>query len=288
MEQGDATLVIAPTGETLLIDGGPLFPTRSLSEAIAEHTDREVDSVVLTHHDADHLGGLVNYLAGPDGTAGSADDLLPPRVLGPFDDGSCTSQTCARFRNLLAYTLERDYAGTRFELGEVDIDIVSSDGDLGSGPFSNEMSENEKSVGLLIQYANRKILVAGDLTGGGLDTLDLETPLSQQTGVLDVLRVSHHGSLTSSPEPALLNWNPAVAVLSAGTHNAYCHPHPDVIERLMTHVESLWVTGAGPDPEACGHVLPTDAKVKHTQGDITLEITADGGLDVFSQASPSP
>ncbi|MBL93428.1 MAG: hypothetical protein CMH56_16630 [Myxococcales bacterium] len=283
VEQGDATLIIAPTGETLLIDGGPNFLDRTLTQAIAAHTDREPDAVVLTHHDADHLGGLVHYLMGDDGTAGTGDDRVPPTTYGPDDDGSCTSQTCSRFRHLLAYPFERAYAGTTFQLGEIEIDIVSSDGDLGDGPFANEIDENEKSVGLLIRYGNRKILIAGDLTGGGLDTTDLESPLSAKTGVLDVLRVSHHGSLTSTPQTALENWNPGLAVLSAGTHNAYCHPHPDVVERLLNHVESIWITGGGPDPETCGHTLTNHEKMNHSQGDITISVSADGTIDVTSQ-----
>jgi len=283
VDQGDATLIITPENEVILIDGGPARLDRKLSEAINTYTNAPVSLLILSHHDADHLGGIVEYLSGEDGTAGTGDDIIPKKSLAPQDDRSCTSQTCHRYRTLLSYPLERAYAGTTMEMSALSIDVVSADGNFGDGPLANELEENEKSVGVILKYAGRKILIAGDLTGGGADSLDLETPLSVRTGAIDVLRVSHHGSISSTPESALTNWAPQVSIISTGTHNSYCHPHPDVIDRLMVESESIWLTGDGPNPETCGHDLPLDSKLHRNQGDILVEIDADGTLR--SQAS---
>ncbi len=283
VHQGDATLIITPENEVILIDGGPAQLNRKLADAIATYTDAPVSLLILSHHDADHLGGIVEYLSGDDGTAGTGDDIMPIKSLAPQDDRSCTSQTCHRFRTLLSYPLERAYVGTTLQMGALSINVVSADGNLGDGPLANELEENEKSVGVVLEYAGRKVLIAGDLTGGGADSLDLETPLSMLTGAIDVLRVSHHGSISSTPQTALTNWSPQVSVISIGTHNSYCHPHPDVVDRLMLESESIWLTGDGPDPESCGHDLPIDEKLHRNQGDILIEIDADGSLR--SQAS---
>ena len=284
VDQGDATLIVGPNNEVILIDGGPSQLDRKLADAIATYTDATPSLLILSHHDADHLGGIVEYLSGDDGTAGTGDDIIPQSSLAPQDDRSCNSQTCHRYRTLLAYPLERAYAGTTVTMNDLTIDVVSADGNLGNGPLANELQENEKSVGILLEYAGRKILIAGDLTGGGADTIDLETPLSVRTGAIDVLRVSHHGSISSTPETALTNWSPQVAVISTGTHNSYCHPHPEVVDRLMIESESIWLTGDGPDPESCGHTLPTDEKLHRNQGDIIIEIDADGSLRIQPSA----
>ena len=117
--------------------------------------------MILSHHDADHLGGIVEYLSGDDGTAGTGDDIIPQSSLAPQDDRSCNSHTRHRYRTLLAYPLERAYAGTTVTMNDLTIDVVSADGNLGNGPLANELQENEKSVGILLEYAGRKILIAG-------------------------------------------------------------------------------------------------------------------------------
>lgn len=280
VQQGDATLIVTPEREAILIDGGSAFLDRKLQDAIQTYTDLPISLVILSHHDEDHLGGLVEYLSGEDGLPGTGDDLMPEQSLGPKDDGSCTSQTCFKFRQLLSYPLKRAYAGTTTQMESLTLNVVASDGDLGNGPLANELKENEKSVGILLAYAGREILIAGDLTGGGADTLDLETPLSEQTGVIDVLRVSHHGSISSTPLSALERWSPQISILSAGTHNSYCHPHPEVMDRLMLESESIWITGDGPDPQTCGHTLPVADKVNQNQGDILVTIDADGAVRI--------
>ena len=52
----------------------------------------------------------------------------------------------------------------------------------------------------------------------------------------------------------------------------------------MIESESIWLTGDGPDPESCGHTLPTDEKLHRNQGDIIIEIDADGSLRIQPSA----
>ena len=62
--QGDATLVIAPGGETLLIDGGPAGSLPELRAALETHAAGRLDAVVVSHFDADHLAGFIESMSG--------------------------------------------------------------------------------------------------------------------------------------------------------------------------------------------------------------------------------
>jgi beta-lactamase superfamily II metal-dependent hydrolase len=284
--QGDATLVISPSGEVLLIDGGPPGSGADLERALERETDGRLDAVVLSHFDADHLAGIVELLSGPDRTAGNDDDLFPDVVLGPDDDGGCDTQVCGRFRLLRAYPFQTPAPGDTLDLGDVDVEIVAADGDVGAGPISGASDNNERSVVVMLRYAGRSVLVTGDLTGGGLGTADLETPLAQQTGPVDVLRVGHHGSGTSSAQSALAAWQPIASVFSFGTDNRYCHPDPDVLARVAAASQVVVATGAGivDDVDDCGAATVTPAGGRLGLGDIELIIAGDGSMTLAGDA----
>ena len=60
---------------------------------------------------------------------------------------------------------------------------------------------------------------------------------------IDVLKVGHHGSNTSTTEEFLVETNPSVAVISAGETNRFGHPHPEVVERLEIRGITIYSTG---------------------------------------------
>lgn len=279
--QGDASLFEAPSGELLLIDGGRGGSASATVTALLE--ERGVlapDAVVLSHFDADHLGGLVEVLAGADGLPGTNDDLLPPVTIGPNDDGSCDTQVCARMRQLRSWPFDVVSPGHRFFLGEVEVEVVAADGVVGDGLIAGATDDNERSVAVLVSYAGRRTLVTGDLTGGGEGTADLETPLSALTGPVDILRTAHHGSKTSSNDEALSTWSPLAAVVSAGTDNPYCHPAEEVLLRIADHAREVFVTGEGivADGERCGGPTVAPDNVTLGMGNITIGVTAGGEL----------
>lgn len=278
--QGDATLVIAPDGETLLIDGGPRAAASRVQNALQVYANGRLDAVVLSHYDADHLGGLVEVLAGPDRTPGTRDDLRPEITFAPSDSGGCATVTCERFRRLLSWPMVTASPLERFSLGAVEVALVAADGDVGEGPLPGVSSDNEHSVAVQISFGGRSALVTGDLTGGGLGTVDLETPLASRTGPVDVLRVAHHGSATSSAASALERWQPWVAVLSVGTDNAYCHPASEVLERLSMRTAHLYATGYGvvAESERCNGQTRAPEEAVFGMGDVVLDIRADGTL----------
>lgn len=288
VEQGDATLVVAPSGATLLIDGGPRSAGPVVKEAIRALARGRLDAVLLSHTDADHLGGLVELLQGDDGAPGTDDDLVPALRLSGVDDGSCTSQVCGDLRSLRAWPFRTPDVGDAIELASADgvlATVVAVDGDVGGGRVAGADDENERSLVVQLSFGGSTALVTGDLTGGGDGEADVETALAARTGPIDVLRASHHGSATSSAATALAAWQPRAIVLSLGTDNPYCHPAPEVVDRLAATGAALYATGAGivEDVARCGGATGWPSQARAGLGTVSLTLRADGSASIAGE-----
>jgi competence protein ComEC len=283
--QGDATLVVAPSGEALLIDGGPRDAEPVVKDAITRLARGRLDAVVLSHTDADHLGALVELLQGDDNVPGTQDDLTPLYAASYFDDGACDSGLCGDARDLRAWPFAIAAVGDRVPLGDPDdggalVEIVASDGDVGAGRLAGIDADNERSVVVRVSFGGRTVLITGDLTGGGLGDADLELPLASRVGRVDVLRLSHHGSATSSRLASLEAFGPRAVVVSLGTDNAYCHPAPEVTAALTALGAPVFATGAGivEDAARCDQATTWPQGARVGQGTLTLEVAADGAM----------
>src|SRR5262249_28237696 len=87
--------------------------------------------------------------------------------------------------------------------------------------------ENDDSLVLLITHSETSALMAGDLVKR------LEKLVVAESPHADLLKVAHHGSATSTIPEFLAAVQPKVAVISAGYHNSFGHPRPEVLERLQ-------------------------------------------------------
>jgi competence protein ComEC len=200
--QGDAILIQDPSGVSMLVDGGrdPVV----LDAALRRHGVREVDLVVVTHGDTDHVGGLVELVAG--GRAGLVWIGNTTAVEGPLSD-------LVEAAGVVGAPVRPVGAGSIAQLGELSIEVL--------GPERRYKSANDGSVVLLVRAA-RSLLLPGDV----------EAVAQADLGPVraDVLVVPHHGSATTD-----LTWLEATvgleAVLSYG-ENRYGHPHPDVVALL--------------------------------------------------------
>lgn len=218
--QGDSALVEFPGGHVMLVDGGGLSPgfdvgQRVIAPLLLRRKIDRIDTVVLTHPDFDHYGGLPYIVE-----RFSAPELWHN---GSRGDG-------ASFAKLLE-TAERSATrhvqvqrGFARNIGGADVRILHPSPGAAT-------AENDSSVVLSIRYGGVGVLLTGDIEEGGERAL-LRAGSAPRA---DILKVPHHGSRSSSTEPWLTAVQPRIAVASCGHRNRYGMPHPTVIDRYARH-----------------------------------------------------
>ncbi|MCY1042501.1 ComEC/Rec2 family competence protein [Corallococcus sp. bb12-1] len=225
--QGDAALIVSPTGKTVLIDGGPPEAGTRLAARLRELVNQPLDLVILTHPHLDHLGGLPAALK-----AVGAKRFMDPGFDHPSE----------------AYRALLDFVGR--EVGQVMTPEPSASAPqtlltvgLGEGvsltmlwprmprePFlANTRSDaNANSIVAKLTYAKTSFLFTGDSEPPTEEAL-LQKPLDLTA---TVLKVAHHGGKHSSTAAFLDRVAPQAAVISCGVGNDYGHPSPEVMGRL--------------------------------------------------------
>lgn len=104
--------------------------------------------------------------------------------------------------------------------------------------ISSSSDKNEYSIITLIKYNNRNILLMGDATKNNEDILLKKYHLP----TIDILKVGHHGSRTSSSEEFIKKIQPRLSLISSGKHNKYKLPNDEVIERLKRYGSLVYDT----------------------------------------------
>lgn len=217
--QGDAVYTRAPSGNDMLIDGGPSdVVLRSIAEAMP-WGDRAIDAVIATHPDADHIGGLPSVLSRYD--VGMLFESGAPSKNG-------IEAELHRLRDRKGVESHIARRGMRIDFGDGAVfDIFSPDRDM-----STTTDTNLSSIVGELRYGSTSIMLTGDAPR------EVERRLVSLDGVglrSDVLKAGHHGSHTSSDEAFVRAVGPSYAVISVGKDNRYGHPHQDVLamfERL--------------------------------------------------------
>jgi competence protein ComEC len=189
--------------------------------------DRELDLVMLTHPDEDHLSGLVAAL-----------ERYAVRAVVLREQPVETGLTDAWEQALAAEraTLIRGEAGTRIELSDgVALEVLHPGTELVA---VDDKGANNNSLVLRLSYYDVAVLLTGDIEA------DVEGELVRSGAYLPsaVLKVPHHGAKTSSSQAFLDAVNPQVAVISVGTDNRFGHPAKDVLERLKEEGARVYCT----------------------------------------------
>lgn len=227
--QGDSLLVAFPDRTLMVVDAGGIPAFRGMprsrldigEEVVAPYlwsrSVRKIDILVLTHAHADHAGGMAALIQD-----------FRPRELWTGANSDNPSWDAVR-RQALRYgvRIHSLRAGKTLVIGGARVSILAPPQDY----LPDEEPKNNDSLVMRVQYKERSFLLTGDAESAVEERL-LADGLA---GRVDVLKVGHHGSRTSSTEAFLDTIQPAFAMISDGAGNPFHHPHPDVVRRLQAH-----------------------------------------------------
>ncbi|KON86977.1 competence protein ComEC [Sporosarcina globispora] len=231
--QGDSILIKLPYGRgNYLIDAGGslVFETedwKMKSDPYETGKDTvvpflkskgisKIDKLILTHGDMDHIGGASAVIR----------DMRVKSVV--FPRGAELSEI---EKDLIVQAkmeksdIQFTKAGDSWSTGNAVFQVLSPFGDWMDGMNTGK---NDGSIVLFAKLGGLTWLFTGDLEEQGEKQLISSYPKLK----IDVLKIAHHGSKTSSTESFLAGIEPRIAIISAGRNNRYGHPHNDVMTRL--------------------------------------------------------
>ncbi len=212
--QGDSILIKSPGGRFILVDGGgsQFFDVGAdvVLPYLRHRGIRNLDMVISTHPDIDHVEGLTKVIAEMPVTC-----LGLPASLADAEDYQTLCDTAAKQQIPLVYL----YAGQSLQLEEgFRMDVIH--------PGKEKVSEdsNRNSLVLLLSYQRFTALLTGDVPAE-----ELVAAGDRVSPPLTILKLPHHGSKGSLARDFYQKAAPAWAVVSAGADNPFGHPHPQVI-----------------------------------------------------------
>ena len=227
VEGGQATLIVSPDGQSMLIDTGwPGFDGRDASRIVAAAKDAGVsklDYVLITHFHRDHVGGVPQ--------------LAERMKIGTFldhgknlEDAEVTRHDYAAYEKVVAGAKRLSMKpGDKIPLAGLDVEVLTSAGEhiakalQGAGQANPlcaaekaaeaDPSENARSLGVMITYGKLRVLDIGDLSKQR--EMELACP-NNLIGAVDLFIVTHHGSDSSNPVALVHAIRPRVAIMDNG------------------------------------------------------------------------
>jgi competence protein ComEC len=223
--QGDSALVQGPDGFDVLIDGGEATAGPGVAAYLRQEGVDDLEVMLASHNDADHIGGLVHVL--------ELEDIPVRQVL--YNGYPADSEVFRAFATAAALEgapLAPAQIPISYTWGAARAYILNPPANL-----PGEVEQNNASVTVLLEFGEQKFLFPGDLEASGENQLLLRgTPVDAQ-----FLKVAHHGSDSSTTLQFLQAVQPIEAVISVG-QNSFGHPAEEVIERLKAAGARLWRT----------------------------------------------
>ena len=234
--QGDSTLVILPDGKTMLIDAGTSKHGSTVVNYLKALKISKIDYLVMTHPDADHIGGM-------------------SKVIDNFDIGTIYMtdriSTTKTFEDLLIKIGTKDLKITTPEAN----DIISESDDFKAmflSPIKKYDNNNDMSLVIHITHKNNTFLLMGDAG------IRVENDLLNSNANInaDLIKIGHHGSAYSSSAKFIEKVSPLFAIISSGEGNKFGHPSPVTLETLDKNGVKVYRT------DELGHIVAvSDGKI---------------------------
>ena len=250
VEGGQATLVVTPSGQSLLIDTGwPGYEGRDADRIVAAAHQAgitQLDYVLITHYHRDHVGGVPQLVDGI--KVGTFLDHGPN-----LEDSEVTRTDYAAYEKAIAgHAHVVVKPGWGLPIKGLQVQVLAAAGDHithplpGAGEANSyckaepaaaaDASENARSVGVLITYGHFRFLDLGDLTKK--KELELACP-NNMLGTVDLFLVTHHGADLSNPKALVWALHPRVAVIDNGPRKG-SSPAAWQIVHDSPGLEDLW------------------------------------------------
>jgi competence protein ComEC len=250
VEGGQATLIVTPMGESLLIDTGwPGYEGRDADRIVAavhEAGIKQIDYVLITHFHRDHVGGVPQLVDGM--KVGTFVDHGPN-----LEDSEVTRTDYAAYQKAIAgHAHVVVKPGWGLPIKGMKVQVLSAAGDLITKPLpgageanthcksapaeAEDATENARSVGVLITYGKFRFLDLGDLTKK--KEMELACP-NNLIGTVDLFLVTHHGADLSNPKPLVWALHPRVAIFDNGPRKG-ASPAAWQIVHDSPGLEDLW------------------------------------------------
>lgn len=249
--QGDCIMIQLPDGKNMIIDGGDRG-SDSVA-AVNAYIDRlkgdaqklTFDYLLLTHTDSDHVGGLDDVILRDDVDVKKmfvprlSTDQISTKVYRDFLSAIEQEKNTVEGVTVEYSTVDSDFenleVGYRFDF------ITPTDDCYDENIFGSAEGKNSVSPIIVMEFGGEKVLFTGDAnekyTEKWFDELvkeDKDHSLDYYD--VDVLKVGHHGSETSTSDAFLATVKPEYAVISYGEGNKYGHPREELLNRLRGYM----------------------------------------------------
>jgi competence protein ComEC len=233
--QGDSTLVVGPTGETMLVDTGDFRDDGAhVIDYLESRGIDRLDALVTTHADADHVGGHAAVIEHFETSGAGVGAVYDPGV-------AASTATYDRYLDAVEehdVPLYRTLAGDRIPLDGARVTVLGP-----PQPYLADGERNENSLVLRVAFGRTSVLLTGD--AGPVEEPYL---VENHAAALDVtlLKAGHHGSSSSTSATLLNAATPKAVVVSSAYDSRYGHPHEEVLGRLAARsIPTYWTASHG-------------------------------------------